>query len=85
MLNNVVSTDQLLDFRLGARIQIPDPTTGVETSSTHASEGHEMDTDEPPIPKEPLVSKGSMQQLLVRFDLFSSNRVSSGINLLHSS
>lgn len=56
MLNNVVPTNQLLDFRLGPRIQILDPTTGVETSSAHASEGHEMDTDEPPIPKEPLVS-----------------------------
>lgn len=56
MLNNVVPTDQLLEFRLGARIQIPNPTTGVETSSAHASEGHEVDTDKPPIPKEPLVS-----------------------------
>lgn len=56
MLNNVVPTNQLLDFRLGPRIQLPDPTTRVETSSAHALEGHEMDTDEPPIPKEPLVS-----------------------------
>lgn len=56
MLNNVVPTDQLLDFRLRARIQILDPTTRAETSSAHSSEGHEVDTDEPPILKEPLVS-----------------------------
>ena len=42
------------------RTHVLDPAGGAGTSVTHALEGHDMDTNEPAIPGEPLVSDGFM-------------------------
>ena len=51
MLNNIYMADELPDFRLGARTQIVAHPFGIETSAARAS-ATDMDTDEPPAPKE---------------------------------
>lgn len=64
MINYVYPSDQLPDFRLGARPPLPHHGFVSQPPADSNSEKHEMDIDQPSAPEHPPASDDPMQKLV---------------------
>lgn len=79
VVNNIYSADQLLNFLLRARPQVPQRTAAAQGLELKEHDEHDMDTNEPPIPNSFMrqlscevrsLSKQQQQQLKTQFIAF---------------
>lgn len=80
VLNEVYPTDQLPDFKLGARPQVPRWAAAASANEAKEHEGHDIDIDEFPINKKPPPS-ALCNNCWVRFDHSQSPSSSSNFRI----